>query len=64
METIIEYAFGALEINLLKLEVLESNRRAINLYKRFNFKEFNREVVDGNRMIYMELRDETIKRGS
>ena len=64
METIIEYAFGALEINLLRLEVLESNRRAIDLYKRFDFKEFNREVVNGNRMIYMELRDETIKRGS
>ncbi len=58
MKSIIDYAFNILEFNTLKLEVLKSNIRAINLYRRFNFREFDRRVVNGKEMICMELKDE------
>jgi len=57
LKTIIDYAFNNLKIQTLKLEVLESNIRAIKLYKRFKFKEI--DIKNG--YIYMELKDETIK---
>jgi UDP-4-amino-4,6-dideoxy-N-acetyl-beta-L-altrosamine N-acetyltransferase len=55
METIIDYAFNTLNIQKLKLEVQSENQRAIKLYKRFQFKEFNRKVVNNKEMICMEL---------
>ncbi len=58
MSSIIDYAFNSLKIDILKLEVLESNKRAINLYKRFDFKEFDRKIVNGKEMICMEIRSE------
>jgi UDP-4-amino-4,6-dideoxy-N-acetyl-beta-L-altrosamine N-acetyltransferase len=54
IKTILDYAFNNLKIKTLKLEVLESNIRAIKLYKRFKFKEINTK----NGYIYMELKDE------
>jgi len=58
MSSIIDYAFNSLEVVVLKLEVLNSNRKAINLYKRFNFIEFNQRVVNEKNMICMELKNE------
>lgn len=51
IEQIIKEAFENLRVKKLKLEVKNSNERAINLYKKFNFREVNRK----NSLIYMEL---------
>jgi UDP-4-amino-4,6-dideoxy-N-acetyl-beta-L-altrosamine N-acetyltransferase len=57
LQTIIDYAFNNLKTQTLKLEVLESNIRAIKLYKRFKFKEI--DIKNG--YICMELKNETLK---
>ena len=54
LKTIIDYAFNNLKIKTLKLEVLESNIRAIKLYKRFGFIEKDRR----DNIVIMELKRE------
>ncbi len=53
---IVNYAFNRLNSNLLIAEVLANNERAINLYKKYNFKETKRKVVLGKEVICMELK--------
>jgi UDP-4-amino-4,6-dideoxy-N-acetyl-beta-L-altrosamine N-acetyltransferase len=54
LSSIIDYAFNNLKIELLVAEVFEHNQSAINLYKKFNFKEKTRR----ENIIVMELKNE------
>ena len=54
METIISYAFNILKLDTLISEVFEENIPAINLYKKFEFKEINKR----ENIIIMELKNE------
>ena len=54
METIISYAFNALELDTLISEVFEENIPAIKLYKKFEFKETDKR----ENIIVMELKNE------
>ena len=58
ISTIIEYAFKTLKIERLLIEVFKDNKKAIELYKRFNFKQFNERMVDKNNILCMELKNE------
>ncbi|MEA2099791.1 MAG: UDP-4-amino-4,6-dideoxy-N-acetyl-beta-L-altrosamine N-acetyltransferase [Campylobacterota bacterium] len=42
----------------LYLKVFKNNKRAINLYKKYNFKEIIKKELDTKEMIYMELNNE------
>ncbi len=50
MSAILKLSFDLLKLHTLKLEVFETNERAINLYKKFGFKEEGRlrEFVKSN----------------
>ena len=52
----IDYALNILKVKFLKLEVLSINEKAINLYKKFNFKEYKRKIVNNKEIICMELK--------
>lgn len=55
---IIEYAFDVLKLKILNANVYINNTKAINLYKKFNFKTIN-VVSDKNGKLYsMELKNE------
>jgi aminopeptidase-like protein len=56
MSEIINYGFNELKLKKLILYVYENNKRAINLYKKFNFKEVDKK----NDLIKMELINETL----
>ena len=43
LKTIINYAFNVLNMNILKLEVFKTNKKALNLYKKFNFKKIGKK---------------------
>lgn len=58
MESIIDYAFKILNINTLLAEVLEDNIAALKLYRRYNFKDIVTRKVNGNSVVYMELKNE------
>lgn len=51
LSILIEYAKNTLKLDKLKLEVLETNTKAIALYKKFGFLEYDTK----ERYIYMEL---------
>jgi UDP-4-amino-4,6-dideoxy-N-acetyl-beta-L-altrosamine N-acetyltransferase len=51
----IEYVFSILKLKRIKLEVLRENKKAIHLYKKFNFKEICVKKVDNKDVICMEL---------
>ena len=62
-ELCIKYAFEVLNLNKLKLEVFSNNIKAINLYKKFNFKETSKKIVNNKEVICMELnKRDSIKR--
>ena len=46
------------KIPTLQLEVFENNQRAIELYKKFNFKEIQRIKKYNQAIIVMELKNE------
>lgn len=54
----IKYAFDILKLTTLKLEVFSDNIRAISLYKKFDFKEVSTKIVNTQKVICMELRNE------
>jgi len=54
----IDYAFNILKVDTLKLEVFAENEKAINLYKKFNFKEITKKIVNNREVICMELKNE------
>jgi UDP-4-amino-4,6-dideoxy-N-acetyl-beta-L-altrosamine N-acetyltransferase len=54
-EISIKYAFDNLKLNKLKLEVFTDNERALNLYKKYQFEETNRKIVNEREVICMEL---------
>ncbi|NOQ32559.1 MAG: UDP-2,4-diacetamido-2,4,6-trideoxy-beta-L-altropyranose hydrolase [Helicobacteraceae bacterium] len=58
MESIIDYAFNSLKVKTLISEVFENNIPAINLYKRYNFKDVEIKQVNNTNVIYMELENE------
>lgn len=51
----IDYAFNTLKVEKLKLEVFEDNIQVRNLHKKYNFKEIGEKVVNGKKVICMEL---------
>ena len=61
LKTIINYAFNVLNMNILKLEVFETNKKALNLYKKFKFKKTGEKIVNNKKVILMELRNENRK---
>ncbi len=54
-EICIKYAFDILNLKTLKLEVFSDNKKAINLYKKFKFKESGEKMIDNKEVICMEL---------
>jgi len=62
LKTIIDYAFNVLNMDVLKLEVFEINERALNLYKKFNFKKTGEKVMNNKKIILMELKNENRKK--
>src|SRR3990167_2731780 len=54
LNSICEYGFHALNINKL----IAKNEKAINLYKKFNFKDITRKTVNNKEIICMELKNE------
>jgi UDP-4-amino-4,6-dideoxy-N-acetyl-beta-L-altrosamine N-acetyltransferase len=57
-DTCIKYAFDVLKLKKLKLEVFSDNQKALNLYKKFNFKEIDKKIVNNESVICMELKNE------
>ena len=55
LKNIIDYAFNTLCMNTLKLEVFETNKKALNLYKKFNFKEIEKKIINNKKVVLMEL---------
>ncbi len=58
MSKIIEYAFDKLNIQVLNANVYEDNMKAINLYKKFNFKIVNTTKDKNTILQNMELKNE------
>lgn len=58
LNSICEYGFHTLNINKLIAEVFTENEKAINLYKKFNFKETTKKIVNNREVICMELKNE------
>ncbi len=59
MQNILDYAFNELNLKKLVAKVFEDNFSAIKLYKKFNFKEVGKKIVNCKNVIYMELENET-----
>lgn len=58
IKKIVNYGFDVLKLKILNANVYEDNTRAINLYKKFNFKIID-SISDSNGKLYrMELKDE------
>lgn len=58
LNSICEYAFNTLKISKLIAEVFAENEKAISLYKKFNFKETRKKIVNNQEVICMELKYE------
>ena len=58
MDSMIDYAFNTLKVEILVSEVFEDNTPAIKLYKRYDFKEKMIKQVNGENIIHMELNNE------
>ena len=56
-EACIKYAFDILGLEKLKLEVFSENTRAMNLYKKFDFKEIGKKIFNNKNVICMELKN-------
>jgi UDP-4-amino-4,6-dideoxy-N-acetyl-beta-L-altrosamine N-acetyltransferase len=51
----IAYAFNALKLHTLHLEVFSNNLRAIKLYQRFNFSVLEHKKLDGKNILRLSL---------
>lgn len=58
LENICNYAFNTLKLEILKAEVFGDNEKAIYLYKKFNFQEIDKKIVNNKKVICMELKYE------
>ena len=58
LNSICEYGFNHLSMQKLIAEAFAKNEKAINLYKRFNFKETTKKIVNNQEVICMELKNE------
>ena len=58
MQSIVEYAFKRLKVNILKAEVFADNEKAKALYEKFGFCEKERKMVNEKEVICMELTNE------
>lgn len=58
MDSVLRYAFDKLHFYRLIAEAFIENDRAINLYKKFNFKENKTKIVNNKEVIAMELKNE------
>jgi UDP-4-amino-4,6-dideoxy-N-acetyl-beta-L-altrosamine N-acetyltransferase len=58
MQSIVEYAFKRLKVQILKAEVFEDNTKAKALYEKFGFCEKGRKMVNEKEVICMELANE------
>jgi len=54
-EICIKYIFDIMKLDKLKLEVFSDNKRAIKLYKEFDFKKTGTKIVNDKEVICMEL---------
>lgn len=57
LETIIYFSFEILKVEKIFSEVYFENERAFSLYKIYGFKEYSYKIVNGKRVICMELRN-------
>lgn len=55
LESVIKYTFEILKLDTLKLEVFADNEKALNLYKKYGFKESGTKTVSDKDVICMEL---------
>ena len=55
LNAIINFNLNKLKVEKLKLEVFSDNKKAINLYQKFNFKETKTKEINGKKVICMEL---------
>lgn len=58
LNSICDYGFNTLNINKLIAEVFTKNEKAISLYKKFNFRETGKKIVNNKEVICMELKYE------
>lgn len=58
MQSIVEYAFKRLKVNILKAEVFTENTKAKALYEKFGFCEKERISINDKEVICMELTNE------
>jgi len=58
LHEIIQYAFITLKVQKLYSEVFEENKRAYNLYKKFNFRDISKKTINNKQVICMELENE------
>ena len=54
-EVCLKYILDLLNLNKIKLEVFSDNIRALNLYKKYNFKNVGVKSVNNKHVICMEL---------
>lgn len=55
---IIQYAFKTLNVKKIYSELFEENKRAYNLYKKFNFKDVSKKTINNKQVLSMELKNE------
>jgi len=58
LENISKYAFEELKVKKVFAEVFNENKRAYDLYKKFNFKPFDKKIVNNKKVICLELKYE------
>lgn len=58
LENISKYAFEELKVKKVFAEVFSENQRAYELYKKFNFKPFDKKIINDKEVICLELKYE------
>ncbi len=58
LKSLINYSFSSLKLKALTAEVFEENLPAISLYKKLNFKIYNKKIIQDRKILLMELKNE------
>ena len=58
LKQLINYAFNILKVKKIYAEVFAENQKAYNLYKRLYFEDEFEKIVNGKKVIRMELKNE------
>ena len=58
LENITNYAFEELKVKKVFAEVFSKNKRAYELYKKFNFQVFDTKTINNKEVICLELKYE------